>query len=99
MKIKVLDTAKADYMNIRATLLTYGTIPAIKFRNTYKKFQTNVKKMPEMYPVFEYYPLFRAAVLIYDYILFYEIDKAANTINIHRILHGSRNIAEFFKNT
>jgi plasmid stabilization system protein ParE len=99
MRVKVLDTAKADYLNIRAALLTYGTIPASKFRNTYKKFQTHVKKMPEMYPVCEYDPVFRTAVLIYDYILFYEIDKAANMVIIHHILHGSRNIAEIIKNT
>jgi len=99
MKINVLNTAREDYINIRAMLLNYGTIPANKFRTTYLKFQSHVRKMPEMFPEYEYNPAFRAAVLVYEYIAFYKIDETAKTVNIYHIMHGSRNIAEVLKNT
>jgi len=99
MKIKIYDSAKTDYMKIRATLLNYDNIPANKFRKTYMKFQSNVKRMPEMYPVCEYNPMFRTAVLIYDYIVFYKVDETTSSINVFRILHGNRNIIEILKYT
>ena len=99
MKIKVLDTAKADIKAIRETLIPYGIVPANKFRYTYRNFLNCVSKMPEMFPVCKLNPNFRSAVLVYDYIAFYKTDENLNTVIIHRILHGKRNITAIIKDT
>lgn len=55
--------------------------------------------MPEMYPVYESNPEYRAAVLIYDYAVFYKIDEEKNAINVYRVLHSRRNTTVILKNT
>jgi len=97
MRVVTLESGKADIETIRANLARYGKSPVKNFRITLQKFRHHIAKMPEMYPVCEYNPAFRAAVLIYDYVLFYKIDTAAKTVNVFRILHSSRNLADIIK--
>jgi hypothetical protein len=56
MKVKILDSAKLDFKEIRTLLICYGNIPANNFRNSYKRFIAQVKKMPNMYPVYIFNP-------------------------------------------
>jgi plasmid stabilization system protein ParE len=99
MKVIALESAEADIQAIRELLREYGKAPAVNFRKKIIQFRGHVSKMPLMYPEYEYNPTFRAAVLVYEYIAFYKVDEANETVNVYRILHGSRNIAEVLKNT
>ena len=99
MKVAVLESAESDLRIIREILKEYGKTPTVNFRKSLSQFRRHVSKMPLMYPEYEYNSAFRAAVLVYDYIVFYKVDEAANMVRIFRILHGNRNIAEILEIT
>ena len=50
-----------------------------------------LEDMPYMYPVYERDPFFRHIVLN-DYLIFYSVDEEQKLVDIHRILHHSRDI-------
>lgn len=93
MKVAVLESAYSDIKIIRETLKGYGKTPTVNFRKAISQFRKHVSKMPMMYPEYEHNPTFRAAILIYDY----KVDENANTVNVFRILHSSRNITELIQ--
>jgi len=52
---------------------------------------TNLANMPEMYPVYEDFPIFRK-VTIEDYSAFYVVNKSGSVIEIHRLIHSRMDI-------
>lgn len=49
-------------------------------------------EFPFAYPVYRLDERFRLMVLPYQYLCFYRVDEAANTIAIHRLLRSMRDI-------
>jgi len=97
MKVIILESAEKDVCMIREFLSEYGKKPTENFRTAVNQFYKNISRTPEMYPVYELNKNFRAAVLIYKYIAFYQINEAGNKITVHHVLHGKRNIPNVLK--
>ncbi|WP_313164724.1 type II toxin-antitoxin system RelE/ParE family toxin [Sedimentibacter sp.] len=95
MKISILRLAKDDLKEIHIHLSGFGEKPSEKFRESFKKFCTNVKDNPNMYGQYKYNPVYRKAVILYDYLIFYQADEDNNTVKIYRVLHGKRNTENF----
>jgi plasmid stabilization system protein ParE len=62
--------------------------------NFFTKLERSVsvlKRQPYLYAKFIYNPQFRH-MIVNDYIVLYKVFENPNRVEIHRILHGSRNI-------
>jgi len=94
MKPIVLRLARDDLKEIRDRLAEFGNNTPRKFRDSFTVFCTNVTSMPYMYPQYDLNPKYRKAVIEYDYLVFYQVEKkgSKNRAKIYRVLHGKRDI-------
>lgn len=92
MKITVLKLAQYDLQGIHKYLSDYGENPPKKFRISFEKFSSQVAAMPYMFSTYEYNPLYRRAVIAFDYLVFYQVDENKGLVKIYRVLHGKRNM-------
>jgi len=92
MKPKVLSLARDDLKEMRSRLSEFGTVPPTKFRDSFTTFCDNIAKWPDMYPLYDLNPNYRRAVIIYDCLVFYEIenDNGKDRAMVYRVLHGNR---------
>ena len=97
MKISILRLARNDLREIREYLSGFGESPPGKFRESFEKICVQVSDMPYMFGEYEYNPLYRKAVVVYDYLIFYQVDEIKGIIKIYRVLHGKRNIMPLLK--
>ena len=90
----ILKLARDDLKKIRDQLLEYGNIPPLKFRASFEKFCGNVAIMPYMYAVYDLNPVYRRAVLMYGYLVFYRVEVIDNQARakVYRVLYGKRNM-------
>ena len=93
-KIKPLKVAQNDLKDIREFLSHF-------YPNTKRNFLQGLKKqfhlledMPLMCEEYHDDPFYRRMV-VGDYLVFYHIDDGSGTVEIHRILHGSRDIRQY----
>ena len=93
MKISLLKLARNDLKEIKEYLMEFGEIPPNKFRKSFEKFCVQIADMPYMSAAYEHNPKYRKATIIYDYLIFYQVDEKMNIIKIYRVLHGKRNTA------
>jgi len=91
MKIEYLNSARIDVAEIRNHLFQYYPSTPLKFLNTLKKSVETLSDNPLLYPVYEWNPAYRKMPVL-DYLVFYKVFEAEQTIEIHRILYGKRNI-------
>jgi len=101
MKPVILKLARDDLKEIHSRLIEYGNIPQKKFKDTFKTFCDNVTTMPHMYPEYDYNSKYRKAVVEYDYLVFYQIEKVDNKerARVYRVLHGKRDILPILDST
>jgi len=94
MKPVILKLARDDLKEIHNRLIEYGNIPTKKFKDSFKTFCDNVTTMPYMYPEYEYNTMYHKAVVEYDYLVFFKIEKVDNKerVRVYRVLHGKRDI-------
>ena len=92
MKVYILKLARNDLQEIRLYLSDFGENPPTKFRDSFEKFCSQVSDMPYIFGQYGQNPLYRKAVIVYDYLVFYRVDENKNIIKIYRVLHGKRNI-------
>jgi plasmid stabilization system protein ParE len=86
------DDAYDDIENIVAYLQQYYPSTPARFLAALEERVRAIKYMPYMYPVYEDNPAYRKMGVL-KYLVFYQVNDAEQTIEIHRILHGSRNLA------
>ena len=91
MKISIQKIARNDLKEIREHLSEFGEIPPKKFRESFEKFCVQVSDMPYMFNQDEHNPNYRKAVIVFEYLVFYQVEEIINTIKIYRVLHGKRN--------
>ena len=94
MKPIVLRLARDDLKEIRDRLAEFGNNPPRKFRDSFTVFCANVTSMPHMYPQYDLNQKYRKAVIEYDYLVFYQVEKTQgkDRAKIYRVLHGKRDI-------
>ena len=93
-KIIFLPEAKNDLGLVRQYLSLYYKNTAKTFFGLLKKSIDTLKENPCMYQKFPERPLYRRLV-IRDYLVFYKVNDIKNAIEIHRILHSSREIERY----
>lgn len=92
MKISVIRLARDDLKEIREYLAEFGENPPKRFRESFEEFCVHVADMPHMFSQYEQNPVYRKAVIVFDYLVFYQVDENSDTVKIYRALHGKRNI-------
>ena len=90
MEVTILRLARDDLREIREYLSELGEGPAKKFRASFEKFNGQVAEMPYMFSHYECNPVYRRAVLAYDYLVFYRVDEDKEIVKVYRVLHGKR---------
>ncbi|MCL2819799.1 MAG: type II toxin-antitoxin system RelE/ParE family toxin [Oscillospiraceae bacterium] len=101
MKPVILKLARDDLKEIHSKLIEYGNIPPKKFKDIFKTFCDNITTMPYMYPEYDQNPKYRKAVVEYDYLVFYQIEKVdtKERARVYRVLHGKRDILPMLDST
>jgi plasmid stabilization system protein ParE len=90
-RLTYLDESKQDMRDIAAYLSQFYASTARNFSAKLKKQARMLKTQPYMYQAYEEDPYFRRMV-IDDYLLFYSVDDERQLVDIHRIIHASRDI-------
>ena len=96
LRIKYLPQALENREQIKAYLSQFYPSTPKKFFSLLKRKTGVLKDFPYSCPVYEHNPNYRVLILG-DYLLFYVVKEHDNIIEIHRILHGSRDIANVMK--
>ena len=91
-KLKYLPSAVRDILDAEAYLYELSPTAADKFTNKTEQLTKNLCEHPLMYQAYIDDNYFRSMPLPYDYRLFYHVEEETKTINVHRIIHGMRDI-------
>ena len=91
-RLEYLPEAVNDILEIEMYLYEFSPVAADKFVESIERLTETLTFHPLMYPAYEDDDYFRNMTLPYKYRLFYHVDEEAETIRIHRILHGMRNV-------
>jgi addiction module RelE/StbE family toxin len=95
MRTEVIYLPKAifDQADIKTYLSQFYPGTSKRFFDLLKKKIIRLKTHPYSCPVYEDDPDYRKLV-VGDYLVFYIVNEDTKIIEIHRILHGSRNISQ-----
>lgn len=96
-RLKYLDDTVSDRAHIKAYLSQFYPDTSKKFFAQLKKKTERLKTFPYSCPVYEEDPDYRKLV-VGEYLVFYMVDEDTKTVEIHRMLHGSRDISQSFSN-
>jgi len=89
--IRFLPDTVTDRAIIRRYLDQFYAGTAKRFFDLLRRRIDRIKEHPYSCPIYQDDPDYRKLV-VGDYLVFYMIDEASKTIEIHRIFHGSQNI-------
>jgi addiction module RelE/StbE family toxin len=95
-KIQYLDLAKSDVKEIKNYLTQFYPSTPAKFLADLKEKITNLASMPGMYEAYHDNPSYRRMV-VSSYLIFYKVDDAKQTVEIHRVLHGARDLSRYLQ--
>ena len=91
-EIEYLSTFHSDVQTVADFLREYPSKAARIFAEAEKSI-SNLREMPEMYPVYLDVPSFRF-IVVEDYLVFYKFIKDRGIVEVHRILYGRMDIPE-----
>jgi len=89
-RLEYISTFYADISNIAEILSDYPE----KAERIFLKLEKALKgltNMPEMYPVYDHFPIFRK-ITIEDYVAFYIVHKHEGLVEVHRLLYEGMDI-------
>jgi addiction module RelE/StbE family toxin len=92
--IRYLHLAKTDVKEIQNYLSQFSPSASAKFLADLKEKITNMASMPGMYEAYHDNPSYRRMV-VSNYLVFYKVDDIKQTVEIHRILHGARDLSRY----
>jgi addiction module RelE/StbE family toxin len=91
-KLEYLPSAVSDILETEAGLYEFSPAAADKFTDAIQHLTETLRKHPLMYQIYEDDAYFRSMPLPYDYRLFYHVAEETETIRIHRVIHGMREL-------
>ena len=91
-KIEYISTFHSDVQTVADFLVEYPN-KATRIFTKAEKSISNLKEMPEMYPVYMDVPSFRF-IVVEDYLVFYKFVQECKIVEIHRMLYGRMDIPE-----
>jgi plasmid stabilization system protein ParE len=89
-RLSYISTFHADVAQVVAAL-DESPQKAARIFAKLDKILANLVLMPEMFPVYEDFPIFRK-IVIEDYLVFYAFDRFTGEIEIHRLLYGGMDL-------
>ena len=89
-KLEYISTFHTDVLQVIDFLEEYPQ-KAQRIFSKLDKILGTLTHMPEMYPVYEDFPLFRK-ITIEDFLVFYTINKQDRLVEVHRILYERMDI-------
>ncbi|MCL2045227.1 MAG: type II toxin-antitoxin system RelE/ParE family toxin [Oscillospiraceae bacterium] len=92
-EIKRLASFEINALDIDEQLYELSANASDNFYEDYCKKIKIIEENPYLYQVFEDDSYFRSAPLVYGYRLFYHVDEQQNAVILHRIIHGSMDLA------
>ena len=92
-KLEYLPSASLDILDAEAVLYELSPSAADKFTQSIKQLTETLCEYPMLYQVYEDDEYFRSMPLPYKYRLFYHIAEEVETIKIHRIIYGMRDLS------
>jgi len=98
MKIEYINSARTDVAEIRSNLSRFYPSTPDKFLKALKKSIETLSDNPLLYSVYEWNSAYRKMPVL-DYLVFYKVFEERQTIEIHRVLYGKRNIKELFESS
>ena len=96
MEIKYLYSAIENMAEIKRFLDEKDTRLAVKIIGDIKNRILELESFPLRWPKYTENSKYRV-LGVHNYLVFYTVDEAKNTISIYRILHGARNISSIIK--
>jgi len=93
-KLDYLPLATNDILEAEAGLFEFSPSAADNFYEEIIALEERLCNHPFMYPVYKNDDFYRIVNLPYNYVLFYHVDELIEYIEVHRVLHGMRNIEE-----
>jgi addiction module RelE/StbE family toxin len=90
--IRYLELAREDVKQIKAYLSQFYPGTPAKFLRTLKERISALGDMPRMCEVYQDRKAYRRMV-VSDYLVFYKIVEEKKQVEIHRVLHGRRDMA------
>jgi len=91
-RLEYISTFHTDVLQVIENLQEYPQ-KAERIFSRLDRILINLVDMPEMYPVYEPFPVFRK-ITTEDYLAFYIINRQDNVVEIHRLLYAKMNIPE-----
>lgn len=91
-KVEVLEQADKDVMIAVSFLSNVSVDAAYKFLDDWDEKTQNLRTLPSRFPAYERIPLFHKIPMVFDYLAFYTIDEANNTVTIHRVFNAKMDI-------
>jgi plasmid stabilization system protein ParE len=91
-KLEYLPSAERDILDAEAYLYDLSPSAADKFVDKIPDLTDLLCEHPFMCQVYLDDNYFRSMNLPYDYRLFYHVDEETETIKVHRVIHGMRDI-------
>jgi len=92
-RLRYLEDTVKDRAHIKEYLSQFYPDSAKKFFALLKKKTHRLNKFPYSCPIYEDDPDYRVLV-VDDYLIFYMVNEDIKIVEIHRILHGSRDISQ-----
>ena len=92
-RLEYISTFHADIAQMAEDLEEYPQ-KAARILSKLDKILSHLALMPEMFPVYEDFPIFRK-IVVEDYVVFYLLDRVNNVVEIHRLLYGAMNLPEW----
>ena len=92
--LRYLELAKHDIREIKKYLTQFYPGTPARFLATLKEKIGNLARTPYMYEAYPDYPQYRK-LGVSKYLVFYTVDDEKRLVEIYRVLHGARNIAQY----
>jgi plasmid stabilization system protein ParE len=93
-KLSYLPLAVNDILEAESGLYAFSPTAADKFSNEISNLEETLCEHPFLYQIYEDDDYYRSVNLSYNYRLFYHVDELVETIEIHRVLHGMRDLID-----
>jgi plasmid stabilization system protein ParE len=92
-RVEYISTFYEDVVQVVHGLEDYPEKAARVFAKL-DKVLLNLAVMPEMFPIYDDFPIFRK-IVIEDYLVFYTFDRMSGLIEIHRLLYGGVDLSKY----
>lgn len=94
-KLRYLPLAAIDILEAETGLYEFSPTAADKFTDEISNLEETLCKHPFLYQIYEDDDYYRSVNLSHNYRLFYHVDELTETIEVHRVLHGMRDLSTF----